>query len=83
MKDALSYLDSVKIQFNDRPQIYNNFLDIMCVLLSSSPFTAVLLNWCVIGFLGLPVFALSQYRKDFKTQKCVVVISSCVYCSSS
>lgn len=33
VKDALSYLDSVKNQFHDRPQIYNNFLDIMCVFL--------------------------------------------------
>ena len=27
--DALSYLDAVKIQFNDRPDVYNIFLDIM------------------------------------------------------
>ena len=27
--DALSYLDSVKIQFQDRPDVYNRFLDIM------------------------------------------------------
>ena len=27
--DALSYLDAVKIQFNDRPDVYNVFLDIM------------------------------------------------------
>jgi paired amphipathic helix protein Sin3a len=29
VKDALSYLDSVKAQFNGRPEIYNDFLDIM------------------------------------------------------
>jgi len=27
--DALSYLDAVKVQFNDRPGVYNVFLDIM------------------------------------------------------
>ncbi|THH26382.1 hypothetical protein EUX98_g7806 [Antrodiella citrinella] len=27
--DALSYLDSVKVQFQDRPDVYNLFLDIM------------------------------------------------------
>jgi hypothetical protein len=29
MTDALDYLDAVKIQFNDRPDVYNAFLDIM------------------------------------------------------
>ncbi|KAJ6611497.1 hypothetical protein B0H10DRAFT_2224012 [Mycena sp. CBHHK59/15] len=27
--DALSYLDAVKIQFQDKPEVYNRFLDIM------------------------------------------------------
>ncbi|KAI0032163.1 hypothetical protein K488DRAFT_50553 [Vararia minispora EC-137] len=27
--DALSYLDAVKVQFQDRPDVYNKFLDIM------------------------------------------------------
>lgn len=27
--DALSYLDAVKLQFHDNPDVYNNFLDIM------------------------------------------------------
>lgn len=29
VKDALTYLDQVKIQFSDRPEVYNRFLDIM------------------------------------------------------
>eukprot|EP01135_Chromosphaera_perkinsii_P004375 Nk52_evm26s279 gene=Nk52_evmTU26s279 len=29
VEDALSYLDQVKIQFSDHPQVYNQFLDIM------------------------------------------------------
>ena len=27
--DALSYLDQVKLQFGNMPQVYNEFLDIM------------------------------------------------------
>ena len=27
--DALSYLDAVKVQFHDQPDVYNHFLDIM------------------------------------------------------
>lgn len=27
--DALNYLDAVKAQFNERPEVYNRFLDIM------------------------------------------------------
>ncbi|KAF8665510.1 hypothetical protein AX16_000524 [Volvariella volvacea WC 439] len=27
--DALTYLDSVKVQFSDKPEVYNHFLDIM------------------------------------------------------
>ncbi|KAJ1675234.1 hypothetical protein EV182_001669, partial [Spiromyces aspiralis] len=29
VQDALSYLDNVKVVFRDRPEVYNNFLDIM------------------------------------------------------
>ncbi|KIO27433.1 hypothetical protein M407DRAFT_55699, partial [Tulasnella calospora MUT 4182] len=29
VKDALSYLEMVKIKFRDRPDVYNQFLDIM------------------------------------------------------
>ncbi len=28
-QDALSYLDQVKVQFVDQPDVYNRFLDIM------------------------------------------------------
>lgn len=28
-QDALSYLDQVKVRFVDRPDVYNQFLDIM------------------------------------------------------
>ncbi|KAI7871546.1 hypothetical protein BDF14DRAFT_1873462 [Spinellus fusiger] len=29
VKDALTYLDQVKLQFSDQPEVYNKFLDIM------------------------------------------------------
>ena len=29
VKDALSYLDQVKIHFSDNPDVYNKFLDIL------------------------------------------------------
>ncbi|CAG8797288.1 7454_t:CDS:2, partial [Racocetra persica] len=29
VKDALSYLDQVKVQFSEQPDVYNRFLDIM------------------------------------------------------
>ena len=29
VKDALSYLDQVKQRFQDQPEVYNRFLDIM------------------------------------------------------
>jgi histone deacetylase complex regulatory component SIN3 len=29
LQDALSYLDQVKVQFVDQPDVYNRFLDIM------------------------------------------------------
>ena len=29
VRDALSYLDLVKVQFSQRPEVYNQFLDIM------------------------------------------------------
>jgi len=28
-QDALSYLDQVKVQFSEQPDVYNRFLDIM------------------------------------------------------
>jgi paired amphipathic helix protein Sin3a len=29
VRDALSYLDQVKVKFSDQPDVYNRFLDIM------------------------------------------------------
>jgi hypothetical protein len=63
--DALSYLDAVKVQFHDKPDVYNHFLDIMkdfksqmCVfptIFSLSPlfvcFSSYLGAWRTYAFL--------------------------------
>jgi len=41
--DALSYLDEVKIQFSERPEVYNQFLDIMKDFKSQTYVLAVVL----------------------------------------
>ena len=55
--DALSYLDSVKMQFQERPDVYNKFLDIMkdfksqqCVLLFLHPL--MFLIWAPYCYIG-------------------------------
>ncbi|KAJ1419802.1 hypothetical protein B484DRAFT_400072 [Ochromonadaceae sp. CCMP2298] len=37
VEDALLYLDQVKMEFSDKPQIYNEFLDIMKNFKAQSP----------------------------------------------
>lgn len=49
--DALSYLDAVKVQFHDKPDVYNNFLDIMKDFKS---------QMCVFSFIFLSVSAFSS-----------------------
>lgn len=69
VKDALSYLDSVKIQFNDRPQIYNNFLDIMYVVAARfSSHLSVRAELFVIGSSKRP-FALLWLQEGFQDPK--------------
>lgn len=55
VKDALSYLDMVKTQFQERPDVYNRFLDIMkdfktqtCVAFRLSPTLLLLKNSCCL-----------------------------------
>ena len=53
VKDALSYLDAVKVKFQEQPDVYNHFLDIMkefkneqsvfCQSTSPQPYSNVLL----------------------------------------
>jgi len=44
VEDALSYLDKVKLQFSNQPEVYNKFLDIMKEFKSQ---TYVSLSVCV------------------------------------
>lgn len=47
-QDALSYLDQVKFQFQDQPDVYNKFLDIMKDFKSQ----AYVLPWRCAGFIA-------------------------------
>lgn len=42
VEDALSYLDQVKLQFGNQPQVYNDFLDIMKEFKSQRYFKCIL-----------------------------------------
>lgn len=49
VEDALSYLDQVKFKFGNKPQVYNDFLDIMKDFksqryYSSTPATMIIVN---------------------------------------
>jgi paired amphipathic helix protein Sin3a len=48
--DALSYLDAVKLQFHDKPDVYNHFLDIMKDFKS---------QMCVFSFIFLSIRVFS------------------------
>lgn len=67
--DALSYLDAVKVQFQDHPDVYNHFLDIMkdfksqsCVLFSSLPNHDRL---CLSCLGSTPLALLSAFHTSF------------------
>jgi len=49
--DALSYLDAVKVQFHDKPDVYNHFLDIMKDFKS---------QMCVFSFIFLSISAFCR-----------------------
>lgn len=48
VEDALSYLDQVKLQFGNQPQVYNDFLDIMKEFKSQRWVTMHLSSFCVL-----------------------------------
>ncbi|TPX35347.1 hypothetical protein SmJEL517_g02267 [Synchytrium microbalum] len=54
VKDALSYLDQVKNQFGDQPDVYNRFLDIMKEFKSQSIDTPGVINRVSTLFRGHP-----------------------------
>ena len=55
VKDALSYLDQVKIQFYDQPDVYNRFLDIMKDFKSQSIDTPGVIERVSTLFRGHPM----------------------------
>ncbi|KAJ3087675.1 Transcriptional regulatory protein sin3 [Quaeritorhiza haematococci] len=54
VKDALTYLDQVKIQFMDQPEVYNRFLDIMKFFKSQSIDTPGVIERVSTLFRGHP-----------------------------
>ncbi|KAI2626401.1 hypothetical protein GGS21DRAFT_530229 [Xylaria nigripes] len=54
LNDALSYLDQVKVQFADQPDVYNKFLDIMKDFKSQSIDTPGVINRVSELFAGHP-----------------------------
>uniref|UniRef100_A0A674PCW0 Paired amphipathic helix protein Sin3a n=1 Tax=Takifugu rubripes TaxID=31033 RepID=A0A674PCW0_TAKRU len=54
VEDALSYLDQVKLQFGNKPQVYNDFLDIMKEFKSQSIDTPGVINRVSQLFKGHP-----------------------------
>ncbi|KAM9409739.1 paired amphipathic helix protein Sin3a-like isoform 2-T3 [Pholidichthys leucotaenia] len=54
VEDALSYLDQVKLQFGNQPQVYNDFLDIMKEFKSQSIDTPGVINRVSQLFRGHP-----------------------------
>lgn len=54
VKDALSYLDQVKVQFQSQPEVYNHFLDIMKDFKSQSIDTPGVIDRVSTLFAGHP-----------------------------
>ncbi|CAH1250351.1 SIN3A [Branchiostoma lanceolatum] len=54
VEDALSYLDQVKLQFSNQPQVYNDFLDILKEFKSQSIDTPGVINRVSNLFKGHP-----------------------------
>ena len=54
VEDALSYLDQVKFKFNNQPQVYNDFLDIMKEFKSQSIDTPGVIQRVSTLFKGHP-----------------------------
>mmetsp|Transcript_12839 Transcript_12839/g.23137 ORF Transcript_12839/g.23137 Transcript_12839/m.23137 type:complete len:93 (+) Transcript_12839:57-335(+) len=54
IEDVLSYLDQVKLQFGNQPQVYNDFLDIMKEFKSQTIDTPGVINRVSNLFKGHP-----------------------------
>lgn len=74
VKDALSYLEQVKFQFNSRPDVYNHFLDIMKDFKSQAIDTPGVIERVSTLFRGFPnliqgfnTFLPQGYRIDCST----------------
>ncbi|OAD69347.1 hypothetical protein PHYBLDRAFT_93875, partial [Phycomyces blakesleeanus NRRL 1555(-)] len=77
VKDALTYLDQVKIKFSDQPEVYNKFLDIMKDFKSQAIDTPGVIERVSGLFKGHPslisgfnTFLPPGYRIECSTDEC-------------
>ncbi|XP_077423344.1 SIN3 transcription regulator family member Aa [Vanacampus margaritifer] len=82
VEDALSYLDQVKLQFGNQPQVYNDFLDIMKEFKSQSIDTPGVISRVSQLFKGHPdlimgfnTFLPPGYKIEVQTNDLVNVIT--------
>lgn len=59
--DALTYLDAVKIQFQDKPEVYNKFLDIM------KDFKSQMCAHSICRLYPTTLFAQNRYARRHST----------------
>ena len=85
--DALSYLDAVKVQFHDKPDVYNHFLDIMkdfksqmCVF--SLIFFLLIFAFCPLCMSSSVRNSLSEVSSSFDQEgfRCVIFWSHLLHC---
>uniref|UniRef100_A0A8D0AA72 Paired amphipathic helix protein Sin3a n=1 Tax=Sander lucioperca TaxID=283035 RepID=A0A8D0AA72_SANLU len=83
VEDALSYLDQVKLQFGNQPQVYNDFLDIMKEFKSQSIDTPGVISRVSQLFKGHPdlimgfnTFLPPGYKIEVQTNDLVNVTTS-------
>ena len=81
VEDALSYLDQVKFKFNNQPQVYNDFLDIMKEFKSQSIDTPGVIQRVSTLFKGHPelivgfnTFLPPGYKIEMQANDQVMVI---------
>ena len=72
--DALSYLDAVKVQFHDKPDVYNNFLDIMKDFKSQMYVLPTIFPLSPLRFFlfGSP-WVEASYILDYERCRCIIL----------
>ena len=87
VEDALSYLDQVKFKFNNQPQVYNDFLDIMKEFKSQSIDTPGVIQRVSTLFKGHPelivgfnTFLPPGYKIEMHANDQVMISNHNIFC---